>query len=539
LSAGSGWFHDRVLCLYIDRDDALWIGWDAGAVRFDGRDFMRITKSAGLSNNIVQCVYRDGHGTLWFGTRGGASRFDGAVWSTLTKADGLASSVVQTICQDHSAALWFGTDRGVTRYTPPTATAPSPRVTAVLDKTFEPGAALPPIERGRRVEFKLDVVDLKTHRELRRFRWQVFPGKAAAEALREIKTGQILSEPQFAWNAAEAGECTLAVQYIDRDMNYSPLALVPLTVFTPWYANARVMVPSGGAVAGLVVWAFVARSLVARRKRETERLREQLLAEERRAREAAEKAGKEIAAKNAQLEEAKPAADEANASKSQFLASVSHELRTPLNAIIGYSEMVQELAEENGHQTYVPDLQKIQAAAKHQLSLVNDILDLAKIEAGKMTLFIEEFDVASLVREVEATVQPLVAKNANRLEVDCPTDLGTIRADQTKVRQTLFNLLSNACKFTEKGTIRLEVRRSEMGVGAGKPEVERAANEQGAPELRSSNSYLRFRLSDTGIGMTLSSSPNSFRPSPKPTRARPGNTAARASAWRSAGSSAR
>src|SRR5262249_5607453 len=143
---------------------------------------------------------------------------------------------------------------------------------------------------------------------------------------------------------------------------------------------------------------------------------------------------------NAERRRAEEQAKEASAAKSQFLASMSHELRTPLNAIIGYSEMLQEEAPEVGGGTLVPDLQKIHGAAKHQLGLINDILDLSKIEAGKMTLFVEEFDVAKLVREVEATVQPLVAKNANRLAVDCSTDIGSMRADQTKVRQTLFNL---------------------------------------------------------------------------------------------------
>src|SRR4029079_3340309 len=137
-----------------------------------------------------------------------------------------------------------------------------------------------------------------------------------------------------------------------------------------------------------------------------------------------------------------------------------------------------EIAQEDGNQGYVPDLKKIQAAAKHQLGLVNDILDLSKIEAGKMTLFVEEFDVAKLVLEVEATVQPLVAKNGNKLEVECTPDLGTMRADQTKIRQTLFNLLSNASKFTEKGTIRLEAKRT------------------------TTPDQIVFRVSDTGIGMT-------------------------------------
>src|SRR4029077_7351359 len=155
----------------------------------------------------------------------------------------------------------------------------------------------------------------------------------------------------------------------------------------------------------------------------------------------------------------------ATEAKSQFLAKMSHELRTPLNAIIGYSEMVQEELEEEGQTKFIPDLQKIHAAAKHQLGLINDILDLSKIEAGRMELFLETFDVEVAVREVAATVRPLVAKNGNRLEIDCPK-LGSIRADQSKVRQILFNLLSNATKFTEKGVIRLEASRPESKNGS-------------------------------------------------------------------------
>src|SRR5262249_26974437 len=150
-----------------------------------------LTKSRGrLANNFVQCVYRDRQNVLWFGTRSGASRFDGAVWSTLTKLDGLAGSDVRTICEDKSGALWFGTDRGVTRYVAPRRAAPPPRVTVLLDKAYQPGAALPSIECGRRVDLKIDVADHKTRSDLRRFRWQVVPARPTAEALRESKTWQ-------------------------------------------------------------------------------------------------------------------------------------------------------------------------------------------------------------------------------------------------------------------------------------------------------------------------------------------------------------
>jgi signal transduction histidine kinase/CheY-like chemotaxis protein len=167
--------------------------------------------------------------------------------------------------------------------------------------------------------------------------------------------------------------------------------------------------------------------------------------------------------------------------KSQFLANMSHELRTPLNAIIGYSEMLQEDATDlEGAEQFVDDLRKIHASGQHLLELINAVLDLSKIEAGKMDLYLESFNVAEVVGNVTEVVLPLAQKKSNRLEVQCGEDAGTMHADLTKVRQTLFNLLSNACKFTEKGTVTLSVERERPAGG----------------------DWMVFRVHDTGIGMT-------------------------------------
>ena len=176
-------------------------------------------------------------------------------------------------------------------------------------------------------------------------------------------------------------------------------------------------------------------------------------------------------------EAAREQAQEANKTKSAFLANMSHELRTPMNAIIGYSEMLLEEAEDTGDKWMEPDLRKILSSAKHLLQLINDILDLSKIEAGRMTVFLEPVDIAQTAKDVAATVQPLVAKNANAFDLHCAPDVGSMRTDLTKLRQTLFNLLSNASKFTEKGKVTLEIKRR-------------------------ADAMVSFAVTDTGIGMT-------------------------------------
>jgi hypothetical protein len=595
-------------------DGSVWFGsWQRGLSRFDGQRIHLVEPDpARFVPSGVFKIFRAADDTLWFSSGNGVTRHDGIAWVSLDEGDGLLPGFVDgidTIAEDANGGIWLGGANGLTRYQPVAATNPTPAVLVQTDQVHTNLQALPHITAGRLVTFKVNAVDFRTRPDKRLYRYAMVPGRVdIAPAKADAAWQPATRTPELEWPSKSAGEYTFFAQSIDRDLNYSLPAVVHLTIVPPWYANAFIMVPSGGAVAGLVGWAFVARSLVVRRKREAEQLREQMLVQEREARRKIEDSevlysslvvnldqwlirkdldlrftfvnepfckffgttpseviGKtdhdlvdqefaeqvrdvdrsviatgqpvarealvrsprrpdeprwvdftETALRDAsgriigvqilvwditqrklaeeQLKLAKQAADAANQAKSTFLANMSHELRTPLNAIIGYSEMLQEEAADTGQEAFVPDLEKIHGAGKHLLGLINDVLDLSKIEAGKMTLYLEEFDVAKLVREVAATVQPLITKNGNRLEVECPADLGTMHADVTKVRQTLFNLLSNASKFTEQGAITLTV--------AADVSPRQTSSELSEKSAARSRAQLQFIVRDTGIGMT-------------------------------------
>jgi signal transduction histidine kinase len=203
-----------------------------------------------------------------------------------------------------------------------------------------------------------------------------------------------------------------------------------------------------------------------------------------------------VSERTKQLEQAKELAEAASKAKSQFLANVSHELRTPLNAVIGLSQLLQDDAMDIGASPdFITDLETINSAGRHLLELINDILDLSKIEAGKMTLYPETFEIITLINNVVLTVKPAMEKNGNTLVVDCDQELGTMYADQTRMRQVLLNILSNAAKFTTNGNVTLTVKNEKINVLKESP-----------------LGVISFTVTDTGIGMSPSQKQQLFQP---------------------------
>ena len=497
---------DRAIALHADPDGTVWVGTSGGGLnRIRDGKVSSITTREGLYDDLVQVILDDGRGSIWMTCNKGVFRVFRAELEAV--ADGRAASLRSVAfgtsdgMRSASAAggqqpagfiapdgrLWFPTYRGVAVLDPariPSSGRP-PRV-AIEDVLVDGRPAdlrgplvLPP--GTERVEIHYTALTLVAPDRVRfRIRLDGLENEPVDVGTRRVAYYTNLPSGSYVFRASAAdasgewGERVTSLSF-----RKTPRAR------ESWWFWAVVALLATAAVAVLLRWrvarhrAREAELLVLVEQRTCSLSEEKVRVEEALAR--AEEARADAERHREVAERATAEAEEASRTKSRFLANVSHELRTPLNAIIGYSEMLSEEASEEGRPALVRDLERVRTAAVHQLELISSVLDLAKIEAGRLELDLATFPVAPLVEETTAIVKPLLAKNRNRLVVRGPAEEGlTMTSDARKVRQCLFNLLSNACRFTQDGTVELEVRRLQ---------------DEG-------RAWVSFRVSDTGIGIS-------------------------------------
>lgn len=495
----------------------LWVGTEGGGIaRLQNGKWSVINTKSGLPNDTIYALFErrpnEGPPMLWVGTAGGGAAYrhtqdPAAEWQIISSATspGLPNNIVYQILEDARNRLYLTTNKGVTRLSPVSNSfsvenfsvedgLPSPECdigASLLDNRgriwvgtvrgaalFDPAgesqaprsapllidrsvAGSRPVRSGDSLQHNQNDLSFEYallsyyHEKDIRYRTQLVGYD------REISAWT--ADPKRTYTNLGPGKYTFRVWSRDwRSTETGPQEVSFRIVAAPWKTSWAYLLY---ALALLFVISLAVRLRV-RALRNSNLVLEAKIAERT----------AELQASQQRAVASEERAVEASMAKSRFLANMSHELRTPLNAIIGYSEILTEDCKEDGRTDAVEDLAKIRTAGKHLLDLINSILDLSKIEAGKMQLYIEPFQVKTVINDVLLMVKPLVDRHGNTLNVLCPSNAGSMRSDLTKLRQCLVNLLSNASKFTHQGTLTLEV----------------------VPE----ESNVLFHVRDTGIGMT-------------------------------------
>jgi signal transduction histidine kinase/ligand-binding sensor domain-containing protein len=459
----------------------LWIGTTAGLARLSvdqrGARIQTVSSlsSPFLPNNVIQAVVQHPQGDVFVGTNRGIARLgflrgsDRLDLKTYLTEDGLPGNAATygSALIDSLGRVWMGTVRGAAVFDPArewTVTGAQP---LYIERLLVKGDPRDPSEattfdsRENDLRFEFALLSMFRERETR-YRthlvgFESFPTPWNQEPNRTFTNLPAGPYTFRVWASDASGNITGPVEHTFR---------IRPAIWLTWWAMG---IYACGAL-GLVLL-FLRLRLAALRRQNS-------VLESR------------VAQRTRELRASERRALEANKAKSQFLANMSHELRTPLTAVIGYAELLSDDAREAGHIDQVEDLQKIRLSARHLLGLINDVLDLSKIEAGKMTVDLSDLDVETVVQEVGETTRSLGLKNGNELTMRIEAGIGKMRSDETKVRQALLNLGSNAAKFTRDGQITIDV----------------------APEDHAGRPGIRFCVADTGIGMTPAERGRIFRP---------------------------
>ena len=442
----------------------------------DGKKVFIHNTENGFLFDEPNTVYIDKKNWIWSASAsGGVAFYDGNIWSYLDSEDGLLNNNVHGITSDKIGNYYFSHRTGITKY------RPAKRQGLVsIDKVSTStndyiGNSLNNIKSLVKERMRFSFTSRNPNYR---------PGKdnfIFSIDSDDWNFSGVTKNPFLEWYPPKTGQFKISLRSVDRDLNYSDLEFLTIQILNPWYIRSSFLIPFLGFFGIILYTLYFSMNKFVKQKQFNEKLRLQAQMKDKKAR-------LELEEKNKDLIETQKAAEAANEAKSTFLANMSHELRTPLNAIIGYSEMLIEDAEDE-NEDFIPDLDKINSSGKHLLGLINDILDLSKVESGKMELFIEEFELEKVLNEVASTITPLVEKNNNSLNVSINTETKNVSADITKIRQILLNLLSNATKFTKEGTIDIIVN-----------------------DNSDSQSLLDFKVSDSGIGMTPEQVDKVFKP---------------------------
>ncbi len=412
----------------------------SGVTRYDGAAWRTYTTRDGLVDNRVRDIYRASDGALWFATEGGVSRFDGASWISYTEENGLPDNTVRRIWQSADGRMWFETRDGkaagftIDNVGPETTIASASRETS----------------SGGNILLRWSGRDLweGTPPEDLRYQWRRDGGAWSP----------VTDRTDWTFTGLSSGQHRFEVRAVDHDLNVDPTPAVhAFAVEAPWWKHPWVL---GLVVVFVGVTGFQASRLVASNRKLKE------------VNAALSQANKGLFEANVQIQEA-------NRLKSQFLANMSHEVRTPMNAIIGFTRLVLRRGADRLSKQHQDNLVKVMLSAEHLLNLINDVLDLSKIEAGRLEVKPEPFDVKRTVVNACATVGPMV-KDDVTMDCEVADGIGEAHTDESRLQQILINLLSNAVKFTDAGQVVVR------------------ASQDGAPDGSAS---LVISVSDTGTGI--------------------------------------